>query len=156
MFMYVVPAIFKIQGHASLLNLPSAEPHQKLSKDFFLPQTASRQESFLCPHKTQWKPSDPKFLWVCFVLLLFLLFSLRSNAFHFPHFVHCGSEFAASLSLCCMYFRLRFHFLWPLLYPATATGGCHIASLDFIRFTKDYIHHFKFGKVCEVCSKALI
>lgn len=30
MFMYVVPAIFKIQGHASLLNLPSAETHQKL------------------------------------------------------------------------------------------------------------------------------
>lgn len=49
MFMCVVPAIFKIQGHASLLNLPSAEPHQKLSKDFFFPKQPLDNNLF-CAH----------------------------------------------------------------------------------------------------------
>lgn len=49
MFMCVVPAIFKIQGHASLLNLPSAEPQQKLSKDFFFPKQPLDNNLF-CAH----------------------------------------------------------------------------------------------------------
>lgn len=141
--------------------LPSLISHllsrtKSCQRTFFFPKQPLDNHLFCAHTKRNENHQIPSFFRFALFYFYFScsLYLVMHSIFHILSTV--APEFAASLSLCCMYFRLRFHFLWPLLYPATATGGCQIASLDFIGFKKDHIHHFKFGKVCKVCSKALI